>query len=78
MSNAAKKAGVPYIYVDLLAHSPQWNPIQGKSMREIEELFSAGFSLGEKGTDADFYRLDDRRAARALAVAQGTRSSAAI
>jgi hypothetical protein len=68
MYQAAHAAGVPYVFVDLLADSPQWNPLHGKSAREIEELFSAGFSLGEKGTDADFYRLDDRRAARVLAA----------
>lgn len=68
MHHAARAAGVPYVFVDLLADSPQWNPLHGKSAREIEELFSAGFSLGEKGTDADFYRLDDRRAARVLAA----------
>lgn len=61
---AAKENGTPYIYIDLLAGNAQWNPLQNKTSHEIEELFTAGFSLGEKGTDADFYRLDDRRAAR--------------
>lgn len=67
MHQAAHAAGVSYVFVDLLAENPQWNPLHDKSAREIEELFNAGFSLGEKGTDADFYRLDDRRAARVLA-----------
>jgi hypothetical protein len=67
MYEAAASAGVPYVFIDLLSDNPQWNPLQNKNAREIEELFSAGFSLGEKGTDADFYRLDDRRAARVLA-----------
>lgn len=67
MLQAARAAGVPYVYIDLLSDKPQWNPLHGKNEREIAELFSAGFSLGEKGTDADFYRLDDRRAARVLA-----------
>jgi hypothetical protein len=67
MHQAAQDAGVPYVFIDLLADTPQWNPLHSKTMREIEELFGAGFSLGEKGTDADFYRLDDRRAARVLA-----------
>lgn len=68
MHQAARAAGVPYVFLDLLADSPQWNPLYGKSALEIEELFSAGFLLGEKGTDADFYRLDDRRAVRVLAA----------
>ena len=67
MFQAASQAEVPYLYLDLQADSPQWNPLQDKSAAEIAELFSAGFSLGEKGTDADFYRLDDRRAARVFA-----------
>lgn len=66
MRAAADAEGVPYVYIDLLSDAPQWNPLQNKSEHEIEELFSAGFLLGEKGTDADFYRLDDRRAARIL------------
>lgn len=67
MHKAAQEAGVPYVYIDLLAEAAQWNPLQAKNTTEIEELLSAGFSLGEKGTDADFYRLDDRRAARIFA-----------
>jgi type IV secretory pathway TraG/TraD family ATPase VirD4 len=67
MRDAAQDARVPYIYIDLMADVPQWNPLQNKTSHEIEELFTAGFSLGEKGTDADFYRLDDRRAARITA-----------
>ena len=67
MREAAAYANVPYVYIDLQSDQPQWNPLQHKNANEIEELLSAGFSLGEKGTDADFYRLDDRRAARIYA-----------
>jgi type IV secretory pathway TraG/TraD family ATPase VirD4 len=67
MHKAANDAGVPYVYIDLSSEEAQWNPLQHKNANEIEELLSAGFSLGEKGTDADFYRLDDRRAARVFA-----------
>ena len=67
MYQASQHIRLPYLYLDLQSDSPQWNPLQGKSSAEIAELFSAGFSLGEKGTDADFYRLDDRRAARVFA-----------
>jgi type IV secretory pathway TraG/TraD family ATPase VirD4 len=67
MQKAASDAGVPYVYIDLQAQQPQWNPIFNKNSSEIEELLAAGFSLGEKGTDADFYRLDDRRASRVFA-----------
>ena len=67
MREAAVHDNVPYVYIDLQSEQPQWNPLQHKNANEIEELLSAGFSLGEKGTDADFYRLDDRRAARVFA-----------
>ena len=67
MHDAAKHANVPFVYIDLQSDQPQWNPIEHKNANEIEELLSAGFSLGEKGSDADFYRLDDRRAARIFA-----------
>lgn len=33
---------------------------------ELEELLIAGFSLAEKGEASDFYRIEDRRAARVL------------
>lgn len=64
MRRAAQVATVPYVFLDLCGDTPQWNPLFNKADREIEELLNAGFSLGEKGTDADFYRLDDRRASR--------------
>lgn len=75
LHQAACECKVPYVFIDLTVDLPQWNPLQNKTVDEIEELFSAGFSLGEKGTDADFYRLDDRRAARLSAkLAQPTDS----
>lgn len=67
MRESAAHANVPYVYIDLQSEQHQWNPLLHKNANEIEELLSAGFSLGEKGTDADFYRLDDRRAARIYA-----------
>ena len=76
MQKAAAEANVPYVYIDLQAQQAQWNPLLHKNANEIEELLSAGFSLGEKGTDADFYRLDDRRAARLFAhIAHGQHST---
>lgn len=48
---------------------PQLNPLANASADEIYELFLAGFSLSEKGTDADFYRLADRQAAKRMAAA---------
>ena len=67
MARAAREAGVPFHRLDLMAETAQWNPLQGKTADEIEELLVAGLGLGERGTEADFYRLNDRRAAREFA-----------
>lgn len=75
---AASEAGVDYCYIDLNQDLPVWNPIQNKNEQEIEELLAAGFSLGETGTDADFYRLDDRRASRFFAKLIGDKQLSII
>ena len=67
MERAAREAGVPFYRLDLTADTAQWNPLQGKTADEIEELLVASLGLGERGTEADFYRLNDRRAAREFA-----------
>lgn len=67
MERAAREAGVPFHRLDLMAETAQWNPLQGKTADEIEELLVASLGLGERGTEADFYRLNDRRAARGFA-----------
>lgn len=67
LGQAAQNANVPFYSIDLQGMDAQWNPFSGKSFQEIEELFAAGFGLSEKGTDADFYRLNDRKAARMFA-----------
>ncbi len=65
---AALHANVPYHFVDLRDGQPmQINPLIGASRAELKEMFLAAFSLGEKGGDADFYRLNDRKAAGAVA-----------
>ena len=61
---AAKRAGVPYHFVDLRPGAgPQINLFDGCDAEQIEELLLAGFELGDKGGDSDHYRLADRRAA---------------
>lgn len=68
MLQAAAESGKEYIYIDLGADRAQWNPFKGKSAQECEELLTAGFGMAEKGTDADFYRVEDRRVARQFAA----------
>lgn len=65
---AARQAGRPYVFLDLQSEQHQWNPIAGKTAIQIEEMFTAGFGLGEQGSDADIYRIADRRIARQFAI----------
>jgi len=67
LGQAAMRAGVPFIYIDLPGDIPQYKPEKNKSFYELEELFSSGFGMNDQGNSADFYRINDRKAARALA-----------
>jgi hypothetical protein len=64
---ACTDAGKPFVLIDLNKNEYQLNLIDGISADHLEELFVAGFSLAEKGEAADFYRIDDRKAARIAA-----------
>lgn len=64
---ACTDAGKPFVLIDLNKGEYQLNLIDGISADHLEELFVAGFSLAEKGEAADFYRIDDRKAARTAA-----------
>ena len=64
---ACERASVPFQFIDLRKHQLQVNPILNAEPHEVEELFYAGFELGRRGEAADFYRLDDRKAARHVA-----------
>ncbi|MDP1539499.1 MAG: type IV secretory system conjugative DNA transfer family protein [Moraxellaceae bacterium] len=75
MASAAKEADVPFIYLDFLGKRAQWNPFLGKDAQEIEELLTAGLSMGDSGSDADFYRVEDRRVARKFATFCSQRSA---
>ncbi|EMH0470502.1 hypothetical protein ACQQR6_004165 [Providencia stuartii] len=63
------------LYIDLnRGQLPQVNPFKGANSDEINELLVASFGLGEKGTDADFYKTGDRKVCRDLSqnFTQGT------
>ena len=62
---AALHAGQPYTFLDLRpGQPPQINMFDGCDEETAESMLIAAFSLAEKGEDADFYRLADRKAAR--------------
>lgn len=62
-----EKHGKPFHLIDLNSDAYQLDFLASMSSTELEELLIAGFSLSEKGEAADFYRIEDRRAARAVA-----------
>lgn len=75
---ACEDAGKPFVLIDLNKNEYQLNLIEGISADHLEELFVAGFSLAEKGEAADFYRIDDRKAARLAAQFVSSNSGATI
>ncbi len=64
---ACEDAGKPFALIDLRKQQYQLNLIEDITPDELEELFVAGFSPAEKGQESDFYRIDDRKAARMAA-----------
>lgn len=68
LKEACRKAGKPFVLIDLNNLNLQMDLLAGISREQLEELFNAGFSLAKKGQGADFYRIADRRAARNTAA----------
>lgn len=66
---ACDAAGRPYHYLDLRqdAHE-QTNIFEGCDQETIEVMMISGFSLSERGSGADHYKLLERRAAREAAA----------
>ncbi|HCD6356661.1 TPA: TraM recognition domain-containing protein [Klebsiella variicola] len=64
---ACEDAEKSFALIDLRKQTYQLNLIEDITADELEELFVAGFSLAEKGQESDFYRIDDRKAARMAA-----------
>lgn len=68
LKKACEQADKPFYLVDLNNLNFQLDLLADISPEQLEELFSAGFSLSKKGEGADFYRIADRRAARNTAA----------
>lgn len=75
---ACEDAGKPFALIDLRKPQYQLNLIEEITADELEELFVAGFSLAEKGQESDFYRIDDRKAARMAAQFASDNPSATL
>ncbi len=75
---ACEDAGKHFALIDLRKQQYQLNLIEDITPDELEELFVAGFSLAEKGQESDFYRIDDRKAARMAAQFVSDNTSATI
>ena len=65
--SACEKASVPFHLLDLNESVPQVNLLANSTADEVSEMFYAGFGLSRSGSDSDYYRLDDRKAARLAA-----------
>ena len=78
LRQSAEQAAVPFYLVDLESDFGQLDLLAEATAFEVEELLSAGFSLGDSGDIADHYRLKDRAAIRAISqlVNSGARTVA--
>jgi hypothetical protein len=66
-AEACLKVGKPLLVVDCRAGSPpQINPLLGINSYDLNELLVSTFNLSRQGEAADFYRNNDRKAARLL------------
>lgn len=66
-----------FIIIDLQHHLPQINLLEDISQHELNELLQAGMGIEDKGGDADYYRLKDRKAAREASLMAGRAKSLA-
>jgi len=65
---ACDESGLPNRLLDLRQHAPeQTNIFYGGDIEALENTLIGGFSLTEKGSEGDHYRLSDRKAARQAA-----------
>lgn len=68
LHSACLDATVDYRFLRLTPDAPpQINLLEGASLWEVEELFTATLDLANTGSASDFYRAKDRTAARAVA-----------
>lgn len=63
----ANADGSPFVYLNLRAATPQYNPFAGCTEEQREQLLQAGLNLDPSGDPGvDFYRGEDRDACAAL------------
>lgn len=63
-----QRLNVPFHIINLNPRFPaQVNPVAGADEFEIHELFISALGLIQKGSESDFYGIDDRRAAKTAA-----------
>jgi hypothetical protein len=76
---AAEAAQRPYHFIDLSPSAgQQFNPFADTDEEDTENSLIAAFSLADKGEAADFYRVNDRRAALEFSRAMSARPGATI
>lgn len=63
LQNEAKKAGVPFVYLDLNdGGRGAWHPFKGGSLRDRRSRMITAFGLQKGGTNADVYKSKERGA----------------
>ena len=68
LREVCQRAGKLFHFIDLRRGKPfQIDLLKGISKEDLISLLIAGFSLGERGSDADHFRKNDRKAARHIA-----------
>jgi hypothetical protein len=61
LQNEAKRAGRPFVYLDLNPDGKgTWHPFKGGSPRDRRSRILAAFKLEQGGTDADVYKSKER------------------
>lgn len=61
LADEAKRAGKDFIYCDLNDDGPGgWHPFLGGTLRAKRERILIAFAMGNTGTDADFYKVEER------------------
>jgi hypothetical protein len=66
LADAAKRNGLPIVFINLNENVPQINPFADTTFEEREQLLQSALGLDPTGEASDFYRAEDRDACSEL------------
>ena len=67
LKQACEHEDKPFVFINLRENISQISPFFGANADEVAELFIASFHLEDTGTDADVYKVGERKAAQKIA-----------